>query len=143
MKGIRTITRQGLDISLKTEYIPNLQIWKPMQVGMWAWLLHRITGVALSIYLLIHISLMSIVILRGQAFFDALLGMLMGSKFFKVFDLVLLAAVLFHSINGIRLILFDIGVGIRHQRELFWVGTAISAALFILATLRLLPEIVS
>ncbi len=142
MKGIRTVTRRGLSISAKTEYIPNLSVWKPMAVGMWAWWLHRITGLALAAYLLIHVSLMSIAILKGQELFDSLLSMLMTSKLFLIFDLGLFAAVLIHGINGVRLILFDLGIGIRRQKEIFWFGMTLVAALFIWSFLRILPEIV-
>ncbi len=142
MKEISTSTRQGLDISLKTEYVYKPGIWKPMAVGMWAWLLHRITGLTLVAYLLIHVFLMSIAILTGQASFDSLLETLMSSKLFLIFDLGLLAVVLIHGINGLRLILFDLGIGIRYQKEIFWSGMAIAGILFIWSVFRLLPEIV-
>jgi len=87
-------------------------------VGMWAFLLHRITGLALIFYLLMHIFVISRA-LNGAQTFDKLLAVL-TSKPFILADLALLAAILFHGLNGIRIILFDTGVGIRQQKAIFW-----------------------
>lgn len=141
MKGIRTVSREGMDVPFKTEYISNVEVWKPTAVGMWAWWLHRVTGLALVGYLLLHVLLMGTSILKGEASFDSMLSMLMTSKFFLILDLGLLAAVLTHGINGIRLILFDLGLGIRIQKEIFWAGMTVGAGLFTWAVIRMLPEI--
>ena len=113
-----------------------------MQVGMWAWLLHRVTGLVLAVYLLIHVYMMSMSILKGRTLFDDLLTALYTSKLFPIFDLMLFTAVLFHGINGIRLILFDIGIGIRRQKELFWGVIVISAVPFLWASRRVVDMIV-
>jgi len=97
-------------------------LWKG--TGMWAWLLHRITGVALAFYLLAHIWVIS----RGQAgaeSFDQLFETL-ESPFFVILDLFLLAAVLFHAFNGVRILLFDLGVGIGSQRSLAWAAALVT-----------------
>ncbi len=140
MKGMRIASRQGL-APVTTEYVAGVYMWKPMAVGMWAWLLHRVTGIALAAYLLLHISLMSIALLKGERAFDSLLNTLMTSRPVRLLDLGLLAAVLIHGINGIRLILLDLGVGVRRQKETFWGGMVIAAILFFWSALRVLPEI--
>jgi len=140
MKGIRIASRQGL-VPLSTEYIASVDMWKPMAVGMWAWVLHRVTGIALVAYLLLHVSLMSISLLKGQPAFDSLLSTLMTSRPFQMLDLGLLAAVLIHGINGVRLIPFDLGIGVRRQKETFWGGMVIASLLFSWSALRVLPEI--
>jgi succinate dehydrogenase / fumarate reductase cytochrome b subunit len=94
-------------------------------VGMWAFVLHRITGLALIFYLLMHIFVISRA-LNGAQTFDKLLAVL-TSKPFILADLGLLAAVLFHSFNGIRIVLFDTGVGIRQQKLIFWLLMFIAA----------------
>lgn len=89
-------------------------------VGMLAWILHRITGLALSGYLLLHIYDLRAA-QRGAAAFDEAMAVF-RSPFWKAMDLLLLAAVAFHLLNGVRLLLFDAGWGIRNQRSLFWIA---------------------
>lgn len=98
-------------------------------VGMLSWLLHRVSGLALSGYLLLHIwDLRGAQ--RGAAAFDEALAVFQ-SPFWKVMDLLLLAAVLFHTLNGIRLLLFDAGRGLTNQRQLFWLAFGLTVAIFL------------
>ena len=89
--------------------------WKG--VGMWAWLLHRISGLVILGYLFAHIWTISHA-QQGAARFDRLFRTL-ESPLFVVLDLLLLGAVLYHAFNGIRVLLFDLGVGIRRHKALF------------------------
>lgn len=98
-------------------------------VGMMAWLLHRVSGLALSFYLLLHIWDLRAAQQGAQAFDEAMATF--RTPFWKVMDLLLVAAVLYHTLNGIRLLLFDGGVGIRHQRQLFWVAFGLTVAIFL------------
>lgn len=97
-------------------------------VGMLAWVLHRVSGLALSAYLLLHIYDLRAA-QRGAASFDEAMAVF-RTPFWKVMDLLLLAAVAYHTLNGIRLLAFDAGWGIRNQRQLFWI--ALGATLVIL-----------
>ena len=92
-------------------------------VGMWAWLLHRVSGLVLVAYLFAHIIVISQA-QRGSASFDKLFKTL-ESPLFVVLDLVLLGAVLYHMMNGIRVLFFDVGVAIRRQKTLFAVAVGI------------------
>ncbi len=107
------------------------QVWTT--IGMWAWVLHRLTGLGLVLYLLIHIVLMGLSLLRGEEAFDAALSVLMGSRFFGLLETLLLAAVLYHGFNGIRILLFDMGLGIdvRAQKIIFWVFMGMAAILWL------------
>ncbi len=98
-------------------------------VGMLGWLLHRLSGLALTGYLLVHLYDLRAA-QHGAKAFDAALAVFQ-SPFWKVMDLLLLLAVLFHGLNGIRLLLFDAGMGIRHQRQLFWLAFGLTLAIFI------------
>jgi len=92
-------------------------------VGMWAWLFHRVSGLVLVLYLFAHIAVISQARLRGAAGFDSLFKTL-ESPFFVILDLALIAAVLYHGLNGIRVLLFDLGVGIRQHKSLWWAAVA-------------------
>jgi len=85
--------------------------------GMWAWILHRITGLGLVFYILLHTILMGVSLLSGKEGFDATLSVLMGNPVFELLDALLLGAVLYHGFNGIRILLFDVGIGISVSRQ--------------------------
>ncbi|MGE5619670.1 MAG: succinate dehydrogenase, cytochrome b556 subunit [Sphingomonadaceae bacterium] len=119
----------------------NVPIWPGnFRTGMWAYVLHRITGVVLVAYLLMHIMVISSAMVAGKSAFDALLGILQ-TPFWVVMDLGLVAVVLFHALNGVRLILFDLGVGVRSQKGLFWLVFLASFAGFVLSLIASLPLI--
>jgi succinate dehydrogenase cytochrome b subunit len=106
------------------------QMWDA--TGMWAWMLHRITGLGLVFYILLHTILMSVSLLSGKESFDATLSVLMGHPVFELLDTLLLGAVLYHGFNGIRILLFDVGIGISNnsQKRLFWIFMGMAAILW-------------
>jgi len=119
------------ETTLSLAFKAKTQVWTT--IGMWAWLLHRLTGLGLVLYIFIHILLMSTSLLRGQQAFDAMLSYLMGHPVFQMSETLVLGAALYHGFNGIRIMLFDLGVGIgvRSQKVLFWVFMAIAAILWV------------
>lgn len=96
-------------------------------VGWWAWLLQRITGIALVAYLMIHILVISTAF-GGAKSFDATLGVFEGPVGL-IADIGLSWIVLYHALNGIRVVLFDAGFGTKWQSELFWGVFAVSVGL--------------
>lgn len=121
------------EMNRATGYSHKRQVWST--VGMWAWLLHRVTGLGLAFYIFLHIALMGTSLLRGENAFDATLSVLMGKPIFELLDMLLLAAVLYHGLNGIRILLFDMGIGVAvaTQKVFFWVSMGISAVLWLWA----------
>jgi len=106
------------------------QMWDA--TGMWAWILHRITGLGLVFYILLHTILMGVSLLSGREGFDATLSLLMGNPVFELLDILLLGAVLYHGFNGIRILLFDVGVGISvsSQKIIFRIFMGVAAILW-------------
>ena len=99
-------------------------LWKG--VGMWAWVLFRISGLVLVAYLFVHIWVIS----HGRTSAESLNNLFdMFDKPFLVFlDLMLVSAVLYHALNGVRIVLMDLGVGIRQHKAVFWVCMVVAAA---------------
>ena len=101
------------------------------QTGATAWLLHRITGAAVGIYLLLHIL--------GQ--FDMKYGgSLEGLRNFlthKGIAVVLLAFLIYHTFNGVRELIVDFGRGALYHKKLFWVMTSIGLVFFIAGVIAL------
>ena len=108
-------------------------------LGMWIFILHRITGLALIFYLLMHIMVIS-TSLKGPETFNKLLAVLTSPPF-VVLDLLLLAAILFHAFNGIRILLFDLGIGIRQQKLIFWLLMLPAAIGWVWTAMMAMPHI--
>ena len=100
-------------------------LWKG--VGMWAWLLFRVSGLILAFYLFAHIYVISRARLSGAGSLDSAFKMF-DKPFFVFLDFVLVAAVLYHGLNGVRVVLMDLGYGIKRHKAVFWVCMAVAAA---------------
>ncbi|WP_407920585.1 succinate dehydrogenase, cytochrome b556 subunit [Gulosibacter macacae] len=87
--------------------------------GMWSWVLHRITGVAIFFFLLVHV-LDSALLLVSPEVYDTVIGAY-KTPIMGLGELGLVAAIVYHAFNGIRIILVDfLPGGTRIQRGLFW-----------------------
>jgi len=105
-------------------------LWKG--VGMWAWVLFRISGLVLVAYLFIHIWVISKGRIGGPVELDKLFETV--DKPFLVFlELMLVAALTYHALNGVRIVLMDLGVAIRQHKAVFWVCMLVAAALSLFA----------
>lgn len=99
------------------------------KVGMWSWVLHRITGVAIFFFLLVHVLDTSLVRLSPEAY-DAVIATY-KTPIIGLAELGLVAAILFHAFNGIRVILIDFwGKGAKYQNAMFWVVVAVAFVIF-------------
>jgi succinate dehydrogenase / fumarate reductase cytochrome b subunit len=97
--------------------------------GMWSWVLHRITGVSIYFFLLVHILDTALVRISPEAY-NAVIGTY-KNPVMGLGETALVAAILFHALNGLRIILIDFwGPGTRHQRLLFWIVIGVAAVLF-------------
>jgi succinate dehydrogenase / fumarate reductase cytochrome b subunit len=85
--------------------------------GMLTWILHRITGLGIVLFVGIHI----VAGFFGQQFGDDISFALNSIYESWPFQLFVYFSVLFHAINGVRLTLMDLFPNlIRYQRELLW-----------------------
>jgi succinate dehydrogenase / fumarate reductase cytochrome b subunit len=98
---------------------------------MWAWLLFRISGLILVAYLFVHIGIISQGQISGASVLDRLFKDFENPALVFL-DFLLVAAVLYHGLNGVRIILMDLGYGIS-QHKLVYVSTMVVAAGFLVA----------
>jgi len=98
-------------------------LWKG--IGMWAWILFRVSGLILVAYLFVHVWVISQGRAGGPESLDSLFEFF-DHPVLVFLDFMLVAAVLFHALNGVRIILMDFGVGIRHHKAVFWVCMAVA-----------------
>ncbi|MRG60510.1 succinate dehydrogenase, cytochrome b556 subunit [Agromyces sp. CFH 90414] len=88
--------------------------------GMWSWVLHRITGVAIFFFLLVHILDTALVRVSPEAY-NAVIGTYQ-TPIMGLGEVALVGAIVFHAFNGIRVILVDFWAwATRHQKLLFWI----------------------
>ncbi|HWD62317.1 MAG TPA: succinate dehydrogenase, cytochrome b556 subunit [Humibacter sp.] len=86
---------------------------------MWSWVLHRITGVAIFFFLLVHI-LDSVVLGISPQAYNAVIGTY-KNPIMGLGETALVAAIAFHALNGIRIILIDFwSKGAKYQKVMFW-----------------------
>ncbi|MEA2711703.1 MAG: succinate dehydrogenase / fumarate reductase, cytochrome b subunit [Phycisphaerales bacterium] len=108
--------------------------WK--YAGMLGFWIQRITGLALLAYLFLHVK--TIHQLNDPQKFQAALDQF-GQPLFKLGEIGLLAAVVAHSLNGIRITLVDAGYGVSKQRQMFWyLAIGVGAVIFIAGALPIL-----
>jgi succinate dehydrogenase / fumarate reductase cytochrome b subunit len=50
---------------------------------------------------------------------------------FVLMDFILVIVVIYHAMNGFRVVLFDMGIGIKRQKLVFWICMAIAAVLVV------------
>ena len=99
------------------------------KVGMWSWVLHRITGVAIFFFLLVHVLDTSLVRLSPEAY-NAVINTY-KTPLIGVAELGLVAAILYHALNGLRIILIDFWrKGVKYQNVMWWVVVAIAFVIF-------------
>ncbi len=89
------------------------------KVGMWSWVLHRISGVGIFFFLLVHILDTALVRVSPEAY-NAVIAVY-KTPIIGVAELGLVAAILFHGLNGLRVIAVDFwSKGIKFQAAMFW-----------------------
>jgi succinate dehydrogenase / fumarate reductase, cytochrome b subunit len=98
-------------------------------LGYVAWLLNRITGIAIAFYLAIHIWVIHH-LTQGPAGFNKVMNFVQ-QPLFKLGEIGLLGVILYHAMNGLRILCIEWGSGYRIQKRLFWWVMAIGVVLFI------------
>jgi succinate dehydrogenase / fumarate reductase cytochrome b subunit len=96
-------------------------------VGHWAFSLNRVTGLGLVFYLYLHLAVLSM-LLRGEAAWHGFLR-LATTPVFLGLDVLLIFGLLFHGLNGLRVIGLTMGHGTAHSGLWFGLVLVISAAL--------------
>jgi succinate dehydrogenase / fumarate reductase cytochrome b subunit len=110
------------------------------KVGMWSWVLHRITGVAIFFFLLVHVLDTALVRLSPEAY-NAVINTY-KTPLIGVAELGLVAAVLYHSLNGVRIVLIDFWrKGVKYQNIMFWIVVSIAFVAFAIFTPRHLANV--
>jgi len=91
---------------------------------------HRITGFLVLMFLLLHIVDVSLVTASPRLYNEV--HDLYGNVFLRLFEVGLLGALLFHSFNGLRIVVYDFFPGaIRREKEMLALVLGLTAVLTI------------
>ena len=100
------------------------------QSGMWSWLLHRITGLGVLLFLLIHIVDISLLGFGPEVYNEGIA--LFGLTIVRILSLALIGGLLYHSFNGVRIMLIDFWPkGVRYQGTMFAVVMILTIVCFL------------
>lgn len=108
-----------------------------VELGMWSWAAHRITGVLTFFFLFAHVLDTALVRVSPDAY-DKVVN-LYKNPLVNLLELGLVGAVVYHALNGLRLMLVDFwSQGPRFQRLIHrvvvvaWLVVMVPSAYFIL-----------
>ncbi len=110
--------------------------------GMWSWVLHRITGVLTFFFLFVHVLDTALVRVSPNAY-DAIIETY-KTPIVNLMEVGLVGAVLYHALNGIRVILVDFwSKGAKYQRVMLWSILGVWVLVMIPGTYFMLERTVS
>ena len=85
--------------------------------GQWSWLVHRATGVAIILFLFVHIVDTAVIGWGPEAYEKV--ESVYQNWVVRLLELGLTAAVLYHAINGMKIMVYDFwSKGARYYRAL-------------------------
>jgi succinate dehydrogenase / fumarate reductase cytochrome b subunit len=109
--------------------------------GQWAFVLHRMSGVALALYLLLHVIDISLVMWGPDGPFNAFLAFYHQWPF-RIGLILIIAGVVYHALNGLRIILMDFTTwGVRYQGPLWYGVLGLTTLIGIPVLWKIVPEI--
>ena len=103
--------------------------------GMWSWVAHRITGVTVFFFLFVHVLDTALVRVSPHTYNSVVETY--KNPLVALMELGLVASVLFHGLNGVRVMLVDFwSEGPRRQKLMLWIVLALWLVLMVPAAGR-------
>ncbi len=98
--------------------------------GMLAWVLHRLTGLGVLLFVFLHVIDTALIGWGPGAYNEAIA--LYRKTGFRIGEIILVGAVLYHALNGIRITIMDFwpGTTLRHK-ALFYGETVLFVVLYV------------
>lgn len=108
-------------------------------IGTWSYVFHRITGIGLAVYLVMHTWVLSSARSGPEAFTDRLASV--QSPLFHFLELFLSVAVFYHMLNGIRITVADFFSWTRIHKPMFWIVVVLFVAVMAWNVVAAWPKI--
>ncbi|MFI5958351.1 succinate dehydrogenase, cytochrome b556 subunit [Cryptosporangium sp. NPDC051539] len=107
--------------------------------GMWSWVAHRVTGVLIFFFLFVHVLDTALIRVSPDAYNDVIASY--KHPIMSVMELGLTAAILYHALNGIRIVLVDFwSKGTKYQAVMLRVIVVLWVALMVPSSYYLLKH---
>ena len=113
--------------------------WREFSAGMWALIFRKFTGWVLVGYLFTHIAVLSTAIpaasqdpatlAAGEDIYTTTIVTLESLLLVRILEVGLLAVAVFHILNGLRLLLVDLGIGLDSQDKSFYASLVLTGAI--------------
>lgn len=98
--------------------------------GQYAWVFHRASGIGVLFFLLVHIIDIALIGL-GRDIYDHTVAAY-GNPFIIPMEIALVGAVIYHTLNGLRIISIDFSrLGYKRERQSFYAVLALTVLLTI------------
>lgn len=109
--------------------------------GQWAWLLHRLSGLAILAYFLLHVVSISLIMFGEDVY------MAVHHTYdlwpFRVGLIFVTAGVVYHALNGLRIMVMDFtGRGVAYQRQMWYGVMAVTVVAGLYAAWSLWPRLI-
>ncbi|HEX8680719.1 MAG TPA: succinate dehydrogenase, cytochrome b556 subunit [Ardenticatenaceae bacterium] len=108
--------------------------------GQWSWILHRLTGLGVFLFLALHIFDIYLIMLGPEPFNT--LSTIYHHPIARVGHIFLFFSLLWHAFNGFRITLLDFVPRLwKYQRQTVWIQVVVFLATFIPSTIAIMLAI--
>jgi len=127
-------------MKLSDLWMSLIKEWKRNpNVGTFSWILHRVTGVILVLYLFPHFWSIASSRWGAEAFTHKMQSY--ETPVFKFLEMGLVLLVAVHMLNGLRITIADFFFLTKSQKALFWVAVILFLAVLIASVIAFFPKI--
>lgn len=109
-------------------------------VGYLARIINRLSGLLITIYMLVYIWEMGWIVRSGVTSFDSTMSAY-HTSFWMLTHVLVVTLVVLHALGGLRVMLFESGVGMKVQKALFWLSLVTSMALFVVLFIHMINRL--
>ncbi len=96
---------------------PDSTLYKG-KTGQWAFVLHRISGFLILMFILLHV--VDIAMINFPSIYDSI-HRLYGNVALRLFEVGLLFGLVYHALNGLRVVMIDFFPGsIKNEKSVFY-----------------------
>lgn len=108
--------------------------------GQWSWILHRLTGLGIFLFLALHIIDIYLILLGPEPFNT--LATIYHHPVARVGHIFLFFSLLWHAFNGTRITLMDfVPHWWKYQKQAVWIQVVVFLAVFVPSTIAIILSI--
>jgi succinate dehydrogenase / fumarate reductase cytochrome b subunit len=110
--------------------------------GQWSWILHRLTGLGIFLFLALHIFDIYLILVGPEPFNT--LATIYHHPAARVGHIFLFFCLLWHAFNGLRITILDFMPRLwKFQRQAVWIQVVLFLATFVPTTVAIMISIAS